>query len=122
MLWEVHRCCANTALRQYTRPRSIDNRAHAAYVAATLKRALTQQDVPPGPVMAARITPVTNSSFITGLGYDDDTQELTVQFSNGREAVYSGVDEGTYQEFASAKSLGSFWHASIKDNYTSRRG
>lgn len=71
--------------------------------------------------MTAKVIPVSGSSFIAGVGYDPDSQVLTIQFSDGQSYSYDGVDEGTAQEFTAADSMGKFWHARIKDSYSSRR-
>lgn len=71
--------------------------------------------------MVGAIKPVTGSSFITGIGYDPDSETLTLQFSNGKSFEYSGVPEGVFQAMSDADSMGGFWHANIKDQYNSRR-
>lgn len=71
--------------------------------------------------MTTRVTPVTGSSFIAGIGYDSESEELVVQFKDGASVAYSGVPEGVFHAFNDADSMGRYWHANIKDSYTSRR-
>lgn len=71
--------------------------------------------------MPPKVQLVTGSSFITGIGYDPESEVLTITFKDGQSYSYDGVDEGTYQEFAAANSMGKFWHARIKDSFNSRR-
>lgn len=48
------------------------------------------------------------SSHIIGTGYDEANQTLTVQFHNGRVYRYENITPDIAQEFARAKSKGSF--------------
>jgi len=63
------------------------------------------------------MTPV-SSSMIESVGYDADNRELHVQFvSTGEIYVYYNVEEWVYTEMISAGSVGSYFHANIKDAY-----
>lgn len=69
----------------------------------------------------ARMQSVQGSSFISGAGYDPDSQTLTLQFSDGKTWEYRGVDDGTYNEMMQSDSMGRFFHARIKGQYTGKR-
>lgn len=71
--------------------------------------------------MTAKVQPVSNSSFIAGIGYDPDTQVLTLQFTDGNSYEYNDVDDGTYNEMAASDSMGRFFHSRIKGQYSGRR-
>ncbi len=62
-----------------------------------------------------------SSSNIRGVGYDNDTSTLYVDFRSGAQYQYSGVDAGTAAEFKSAGSPGKYFHENIKDAYPTRR-
>ncbi|MBB2991073.1 hypothetical protein FHR72_002546 [Mycolicibacterium iranicum] len=61
-----------------------------------------------------------DSSNIYRIGYDSATEELYVEFSNGRIYVYSGVPQSTYDELFTADSKGSYMNREIKPNYDCR--
>lgn len=71
--------------------------------------------------MTAKAQPVSGSSFIAGIGYDPDTQLLTLQFTDGGEWEYNDVDSGTYDELIQSSSMGQFFHSRIKGQYSGRR-
>lgn len=71
--------------------------------------------------MTAKVTPVSNSSFIAGIGYDPESQVLTLQFDKGYSVSYDGVDAATAEEMREASSMGQFYHARIKGQFASRR-
>lgn len=64
---------------------------------------------------------VSGSSFIAGVGYDPDTEEMIVRFKDGKEYKHAGVPEGVYQSFIQSGSMGQYYHAVIKGNYNARR-
>lgn len=55
--------------------------------------------------------------MISAVGYDADTKELQVRFSNGQTYSYSDVDEADGEGLLHASSPGSFFHANIKPAY-----
>jgi hypothetical protein len=59
------------------------------------------------------MTPV-NSSLIKAIGYNDEKEELHVEFKNGTEYVYQEVPRGAFDQFLEAKSQGSFFLKKIK--------
>jgi lysyl-tRNA synthetase, class II len=54
------------------------------------------------------------SGNITGITYDDETQELTVNFAHGGKYLYHDVPEETAVGFESAPSAGGYLHSFIK--------
>ena len=54
------------------------------------------------------------SSNLSAVGYDPDTQELQVQFKNGGIYSYEGVPHQTHADLVSAESIGSAFHKLIK--------
>lgn len=71
--------------------------------------------------MTAKVQPVSNSSFIAGVGYDPENQTLTLQFTDGNEYEFNNVDDGTYNEMLQSESMGRFFHSRIKGQYSGRR-
>jgi hypothetical protein len=62
-----------------------------------------------------------NSSRIRAVGYDAKTQDLEVEFSDGRVVVYSRVSGEVHRQFMAAPSATSFFEDKIDENYSSRR-
>lgn len=58
-----------------------------------------------------------DSSNIEAVGYDDDSQELHVQFLGGGCYVYHQVPRQIFDEFINAPSKGSFLNREIKNVY-----
>jgi hypothetical protein len=50
-----------------------------------------------------------SSSLIKSTEYTPDSQELIVEFANGKFYTYSEVTESEYEDFCSAESQGSFF-------------
>lgn len=65
------------------------------------------------------MTPV-DSSSVASIGYDADTQELTVEFLGGGTYVYSLVPDASYQELMSSNSIGAYVNREIKPHYGCR--
>lgn len=61
------------------------------------------------------------SSTIDKIGYDAETQTLTVSFDNGDTYNYKKVPEKTYKALMKAKSKGKYFHKNIKDKYESEK-
>lgn len=53
------------------------------------------------------------SSFILGGTYDDETQELTLEFASGGNYSYPNVAPEIVQGLRAAPSAGKFFHANI---------
>ena len=60
------------------------------------------------------------SSVATDVGYDPDTQELTVTWKNGRTSAYSGVPEDVAVNLSNAPSVGQLINGSIKNQFSHR--
>jgi hypothetical protein len=58
-----------------------------------------------------------DSSNIEAVRYDENTQELHVQFLSGGYYVYHDVPRGIFDELLSAPSKGSFLNREIKPVY-----
>ena len=57
-----------------------------------------------------------SSSNITSVGFEGNI--LEIEFHGGEIYQYAGVSEAVYHELISAGSVGSYFHANIKDKYT----
>ncbi|MGK3122194.1 KTSC domain-containing protein [Pseudomonas corrugata] len=62
-------------------------------------------------------TPV-SSSNIASIGYELETYTLQVEFNNGSIYDYYDVPEDMYTALISAGSVGSFFHANIRNTYS----
>jgi hypothetical protein len=60
------------------------------------------------------------SSMVSEIGYDDETQELLVTWTNGRRSAYSGVPEGLADQLSRAPSVGGMINADIKGVFPHR--
>ena len=59
-----------------------------------------------------------DSSSIEAIGYDKDTQQLHVRFlKSGATYVYYDVEEGVYDEFRQAESIGRYFNDHIRGPY-----
>jgi len=57
------------------------------------------------------------SSNIGAVGYDDELEELTVEFNNGRQYTYNGVKRNVFDDFLKARSKGVFFIENVKGTY-----
>ena len=57
------------------------------------------------------------SSLIKAVGYDPETQELSVEFHKGDTYVYRGVPQLVYDAMKDAPSVGHFFLANVKKQY-----
>lgn len=62
-----------------------------------------------------------NSSKIRAVGYDERTQTLEVEFSNGQVLQYSKVYPEVYRRFMAAPNATAFYEDKIAEDYTGRR-
>jgi hypothetical protein len=69
----------------------------------------------------SKIHPV-NSSFMTGIGYDATTRELTIRHKSGETYHYHNVGPAVHEALMEADSKGQFFNAHIKGNYRETRG
>ncbi len=58
-----------------------------------------------------------DSSNIEAIGYDDETQELHVQFLSSGYYIYSEVPRGVFDDLMNAASKGSFLNREVKGTY-----
>ncbi len=61
-------------------------------------------------------TPVSSSS-IAAIGYEEESQVLEVEFTDGAVYQYSGVPSSEHDGILSANSKGKYLHANIKKRY-----
>ena len=57
------------------------------------------------------------SSSISSIGYDESTQTLEIEFSDGAIYQYLGVIPKIYKEIMDADSSGKYFHKNIKNIY-----
>jgi hypothetical protein len=57
--------------------------------------------------MTAQMTPV-RSTNVAAVGFDEDTQELIVEFASGASYAYGGQSEATLQDLLNSNSPGSY--------------
>lgn len=57
------------------------------------------------------------STFVTQIEYDDEIEDLTVTFTDGKAFTYHGVSKSTYRNFTLAPSVGGFFYRHIRDSY-----
>jgi len=60
---------------------------------------------------------VAQSSHIQGYDYDEQSQTLTIQFTNGAVYNYGGVSPNTYYAFSQSSSPGQYFHSKIKGQF-----
>ena len=66
------------------------------------------------------MTPVASSN-ISGIGYDQSTRVLTVQFHRGAVYDYDDVPPNVHHEFLNADSKGRFFQRYIRNDFTATR-
>ena len=57
------------------------------------------------------------STNISSAGYDESSQTLEVEFSNGNVYQYYNIGSELYEQFAAAPSKGQFLNTYIKNAY-----
>jgi hypothetical protein len=57
------------------------------------------------------------SSHIERVGFDEESGELHVHFSNGSEGYYHGVDPADARSVLSAPSIGEELHRTVRGSY-----
>lgn len=60
------------------------------------------------------------SSMVQEVGYDDQTQDLLVTWTNGKRSAYAGVPEELAIELSKAPSVGQMINMEVKPNYRHR--
>lgn len=58
-----------------------------------------------------------NSSNISSVGYDADSQTLEIGFTNGSVYQYAGVPQSIYEGMMGSDSKGKYFHANINKVY-----
>jgi KTSC domain len=66
------------------------------------------------------VMPTVVSSAIARIEYDGLSHELQITFVTGNTYVYEGVPHAVYERFLEAESKGSFFNATIRDDYPFR--
>jgi hypothetical protein len=61
-------------------------------------------------------SPVTSSS-LRSVGYDPLTETLEIELQSGAVYQYSAVPQAVFTQLMSASSIGSYFHAHIRDTY-----
>jgi hypothetical protein len=57
------------------------------------------------------------SSNLASIGYNRDRRVLAIEFKSGAIFHYRNVEEGLYERFLSADSLGSFFYHHVKGRF-----
>lgn len=66
-----------------------------------------------------QMTPVFSSN-VKAIGHDPETNELHVEWQNGKVSVYEGVPAKVASDVQNAWSVGKAVNEQIKDNYNHR--
>lgn len=61
--------------------------------------------------------PTPQSSTMAGIGYDEASHTLTVEFNSGSRYNYYDVPQHVYDGMKSADSIGKYFNAEIKSVY-----
>ena len=69
--------------------------------------------------MEVEMIPV-NSAVIKALGYNEESRVCRVEFSTGRVFDYENMAPDVYAQFSGAASIGRYWHANVKGQYSFR--
>lgn len=62
------------------------------------------------------------SSHVNRVGHDPDTNELTVEWQDGKTSIYSDVPPEKYDAVANSWSVGKALHSMIKPDHPHRYG
>ena len=73
----------------------------------------TPQGIPQVPEKVLRKVPI-SSSHILSAEYDDENQEMFIEFDNGSRYRYSNVDSVVFTAFMDSPSKGNYLHKVIK--------
>jgi hypothetical protein len=61
------------------------------------------------------------SSNLAAVGYNQDNEQLFIEFKNGNVYVYDNVPFPVYTDLMDADSLGSYFHKYIRTSYEYRK-
>lgn len=67
--------------------------------------------------MSLKLTPVTDSSVISGHHYDPDTRTLHIQTKSGSTYRYDDFPMEKAEAFAGNKSKGAYWNRTIQPHH-----
>jgi len=62
--------------------------------------------------------PLPDSSVIAAAGYNPASQQLEIEFQNGRIYRYDGVDQAVYQELIQNRSAGRYYNREVRGRYS----
>jgi hypothetical protein len=62
-----------------------------------------------------------DSSFITNVSWDDDTEFLLVKFNSGTTWIYYGVSQDVYNRLIKSISVGEYFNKNIRNKFESVR-
>lgn len=62
-----------------------------------------------------------DSSFITNISWDDDTEFLLVKFNSGTTWIYYGVSQDVYNRLIKSISVGEYFNKNIRNKFESVR-
>jgi hypothetical protein len=62
-----------------------------------------------------------DSSFITNVSWDDDTEFLLVKFNSGTTWIYYGVSQDVYNRLIKSISVGEYFNKNIRNKFQSVR-
>lgn len=62
------------------------------------------------------------SSHVANIGHDADTNELHVQWKNGKTSIYEGVDENKANLVMNSESIGQALNQFVKNQHEHRYG
>ena len=60
-----------------------------------------------------KLTPLADSTLVTGYGYDPATKVLRLSFKTGKHYDYSGVEAHQFRDFEASPSKGTWFHANL---------
>lgn len=63
-----------------------------------------------------------NSSAISSVGYNEDTQQLRITFTSGGTYTYYSVPKWKYEGLISASSAGTYFNENIRDQHSVSSG
>ena len=66
-------------------------------------------------------TPTPQSSNVARVGFDDETQDIVVEFKNGGTYSYSGAGEAVAADMASDPSPGRYFARHVKNRYPAKK-
>jgi hypothetical protein len=62
-----------------------------------------------------------DSSMISAVGYDEDSRELLVEFSNGSVYGYKNVPQPVFVDMVNSASAGKFFKQNVKPKFSFER-